>query len=73
MSPESRAALSLLAHSYYQQDEYEAAARTYETLAKKFPAIPEYKLYWSQSMFKVRCTYVAFQFVLTSLTTSQPQ
>lgn len=50
--PGSRAALSLLAHCYYRQEEYEAAAQTYEALTARCPGVPEYRLYWAQSLAK---------------------
>ncbi len=52
MAPGSRAALSLLAHCYYRQEEFEAAAQAYEALAARCPAVPEYRLYWAQSLAK---------------------
>lgn len=52
MAPSSRAAVSLLAHCYYRQEEYEAAAQAYEALAARCPATPEYRLYWAQSLAK---------------------
>lgn len=44
--------MSLLAHCYYRQEEYEAAAQAYEALAARCPATPEYRLYWAQSLAK---------------------
>ncbi|KAI3430438.1 hypothetical protein D9Q98_005033 [Chlorella vulgaris] len=52
MSPGSRAALSLLAHCFYHQEEYEAAARTYAGLAHRYRDVPQYQLYWAQSLCK---------------------
>ena len=52
MAPGSRTALSLLAHCYYRQEDYEAAAQTYEALTTRCPGVPEYRLYWAQSLAK---------------------
>ena len=50
--PKSRAALSLLAYSYYHQQDYANAAECYEQLTKVCPEVEHYQLYLAQSLFK---------------------
>ncbi|KAI9337052.1 hypothetical protein DFJ73DRAFT_798584 [Zopfochytrium polystomum] len=50
--PRSRAALSLLAYSYYQIQDFVAAAGCYEQLVRSFPDVDEYRLYYAQSLYK---------------------
>ncbi|KAL4422716.1 hypothetical protein ABPG75_008913 [Micractinium tetrahymenae] len=52
LAPGSRAALSLLAYCYYQQEEYEAAAERYGVLVERHPEVPEYRMHWAQSLCK---------------------
>ncbi|KAJ3272595.1 Tetratricopeptide repeat protein 30A [Terramyces sp. JEL0728] len=51
-STKSRAALSLLGYCYYQIQEYHNAVDCYEELIKLVPDVPEYRLYFAQSLFK---------------------
>lgn len=48
----SRAALSLLAYSYYQVQDYASASDTYERLSKFYPEVMEYRFYYAQSLYK---------------------
>ena len=50
--PRSRAALSLLAYSYYMVQDFGNAVRHYEQLQKLFPDVTEYKIYFAQSLYK---------------------
>ncbi|GBG33812.1 Tetratricopeptide repeat protein 30A [Hondaea fermentalgiana] len=50
--PRSRAALSLLAYSYYMLQDYPNAVRMYEQLTKLFPDVQEYRIYFAQSLYK---------------------
>jgi len=50
--PRSRAALSLLAYSYYMMQDFANATVMYEQLLKVHPSSEEYKLYLAQSLFK---------------------
>lgn len=51
--PDNRAALSLLGHCYYQAGSFEQAVRAYGRLTTLFPACPEYRLAFVQSLYKV--------------------
>jgi tetratricopeptide repeat protein 30 len=48
----SRAALSLLAHCYYYIQDYVNASDCYEQLSVLCPDQEQYKLYYSQSLYK---------------------
>lgn len=50
--PRSRAALSLLAYCQYHIGDFQAAALLYEQLIAICPDVEEYKIYYSQSLFK---------------------
>ncbi|GMI00946.1 hypothetical protein TrLO_g12175 [Triparma laevis f. longispina] len=50
--PRSRAALSLLGYCYYHMSAFTEAVQTYEQLVKICPDVEEYKIYYSQSLFK---------------------
>jgi|GEM_PF-2449075 len=50
--PRSRAALSLLAYSYYMLQDFPNAVRMYEQLTKLFPDAQEYRIYFAQSLYK---------------------
>ena len=50
--PRSRAALSLLGYCYYHMSDFQRAMQTYEQLVKICPDVEEYKIYYSQSLFK---------------------
>lgn len=50
--PRSRAALSLLGYCYYHINDFVNAAQTYEQLVGICPDVEEYKLYYSQSLYK---------------------
>ncbi|KXZ54715.1 hypothetical protein GPECTOR_4g783 [Gonium pectorale] len=50
--PESRAALSLLGYCYYYIGQYEMASQMYEQLVTLYPNNEDYKLYYSQSLYK---------------------
>mmetsp|Transcript_32243 Transcript_32243/g.51375 ORF Transcript_32243/g.51375 Transcript_32243/m.51375 type:complete len:661 (-) Transcript_32243:3487-5469(-) len=50
--PRSRAALSLLAYSYYMLQDFPNAVRMYEQLTKLFPEVQEYRIYFAQSLYK---------------------
>mmetsp|Transcript_22611 Transcript_22611/g.42504 ORF Transcript_22611/g.42504 Transcript_22611/m.42504 type:complete len:647 (-) Transcript_22611:36-1976(-) len=50
--PRSRAALSLLGYCYYHMSDFQRAVQTYEQLVKICPDVEEYKIYYSQSLFK---------------------
>lgn len=50
--PESRAALSLLGYCYYYTGQYELASQMYEQLVTLYPNNEDYKLYYSQSLYK---------------------
>ncbi|PNH03474.1 Tetratricopeptide repeat protein 30A [Tetrabaena socialis] len=50
--PESRAALSLLGYCYYYTGQYDNASQMYEQLVTLFPTNEDYKLYYSQSLYK---------------------
>jgi tetratricopeptide repeat protein 30 len=50
--PRSRAAISLVAYSYYMKGEYAAAATYYDQLVRICPNIEEYQVYYAQSLYK---------------------
>ncbi|KAL0486723.1 intraflagellar transport protein 70A [Acrasis kona] len=50
--PDSRAALSLLAYSYYMSQDFINASQTYHSLIKLFPDVEEYRIYYAQSLYK---------------------
>lgn len=50
--PRSRAALSLLAYCQYHMQNFLAAVSTYEKLVKYHPYVTEYKIYYSQALYK---------------------
>jgi tetratricopeptide repeat protein 30 len=50
--PRSRAAISLLAYSYYMSGDYNNAAMYYDQLVSICPNIEEYQIYYAQSLFK---------------------
>ena len=50
--PRSRAALSLLGHCYYMMQDYNNAVAMYEQLVKFYSEVEEYKIYYSQSLYK---------------------
>ena len=50
--PRSRAALSLLGYCYYHVNDFVNAAQAYEQLVGICPDVEEYKLYYSQSLYK---------------------
>ena len=50
--PRSRAALSLLGYCYYRTNDFANAAQIYEQLVSICPDVEEYKLYYSQSLYK---------------------
>lgn len=50
--PRSRAALSLLGYCYYRLGDFTSAAQCYEQLVSICPDVEEYKLYYSQSLYK---------------------
>jgi tetratricopeptide repeat protein 30 len=50
--PRSRAALSLLAYSYYFSGDFPNAVQTYEMLVKFYPNVTRYKIYYAQSLLK---------------------
>lgn len=50
--PRSRAALSLLGYCYYNSNDFASAAHSYEQLIVLYPDVEEYKLYYSQSLYK---------------------
>ncbi|XP_066441033.1 intraflagellar transport protein 70A [Eleutherodactylus coqui] len=52
----SRAGLSLLGYCYYQMQDFVNAADCYEQLMQINPEVEEYKLYYSQSLYKA-CMY----------------
>lgn len=52
MNPRSRAALSLLGYCNYLSKNYLGAADMYEQLAKYYPEVAEYKIYFAQSLYK---------------------
>ncbi|CAN2389689.1 Tetratricopeptide repeat protein [Pristimantis euphronides] len=52
----SRAGLSLLGYCYYQMQDFVNAADCYEQLIQINPEVEEYKLYYSQSLYKA-CMY----------------
>lgn len=53
LSPNSRAALSLLAYCYYQVEQYENAAPLYQQLTELFPDKPTYRFYHAMCLFRV--------------------
>ena len=68
MFPRSRAALSLLAYCYYHIQDYVQAVTQYEMLAKFFPYVTEYKIYYAQSLFKAgELTYLCLCFIFLFL------
>ncbi|KAL5018713.1 hypothetical protein ScPMuIL_004435 [Solemya velum] len=54
--PRSRAALSLLGYCYYQMQDFVNASDSYEQLSLMHPDNEDYKLYYSQSLYKA-CLY----------------
>ena len=50
--PRSRAALSLLAYSYFFAGDFGNAVQTYEVLVKYYPNVTRYKIYYAQSLLK---------------------
>lgn len=50
--PRSRAALSLLGYCYYKVGDFPNASNCYEQLVGLCPEVEEYKLYYSQCLFK---------------------
>lgn len=50
--PRSRAAISLLAYSYYMHGDYTSAASFYDQLVRICPNIEEYQIYYAQSLYK---------------------
>ncbi len=50
--PRSRAALSLLGYCFYQTSDFVSATQAYEQLVTLCPDVEEYKIYYSQSLFK---------------------
>lgn len=50
--PRSRAALSLLGHCYYAQQNFRMAAHCYEELCAFYPEVESYRLYYAQCLFK---------------------
>jgi tetratricopeptide repeat protein 30 len=50
--PRSRAALSLLAYCQYHIGDFQSAAQLYERLIAVCPDVDEYKIYYSQSLYK---------------------
>ncbi|TPX34411.1 hypothetical protein SeMB42_g07337 [Synchytrium endobioticum] len=61
----SRAALSLLAYCHYQLQEFVDAAECYEQLARLFPEVEEYKLYYAQCLYKAGNHVAATKVCLT--------
>ena len=49
---QSRAALSVLAYTYYQMQDFVNASDCYEQLSSLFPDVEEYRLYYAQSLYK---------------------
>ncbi|XP_041363711.1 tetratricopeptide repeat protein 30A-like [Gigantopelta aegis] len=54
--PKSRAALSLLAYCYYQQQDFVNASDCYEQLTFMHPEVEAYRLNYAQSLYKA-CLY----------------
>ncbi|KAF8368667.1 dyf-1 [Pristionchus pacificus] len=50
-APSNRAALSLLAYSYYYTQDFPNAAICYEKLASLYPTLPKYRLYHAQALY----------------------
>lgn len=50
--PRSRAALSLLAYSYYHLQDFRSAAQCYEELCRFYPDVDSYRLYYAQCLYK---------------------
>lgn len=50
--PRSRAALSLLGYCYYRTGDFAGAVSSYEQLVGICPDVEEYKIYYSQSLYK---------------------
>lgn len=48
----TRAGLSLLGHCYYQTQDFIEASNSYEHLVSLAPDVPEYKLYYAQSLYQ---------------------
>ena len=48
----TRAGLSLLGHCYYQSQDFIEASNCYEMLCDLCPEVPEYKLYYAQSLYQ---------------------
>jgi len=48
----TRACLSLLGHCYYQSQDFIEASNAYEMLCDMCPEVPEYKLYYAQSLYQ---------------------
>ena len=53
---QSRAALSLLGYCYFQMQDFVNASDCYEQLSLMHPEVEDYKLYYSQSLYKA-CLY----------------
>ncbi|KIY95653.1 Tetratricopeptide repeat protein 30A2 [Monoraphidium neglectum] len=51
-TPESRAALSLLGHCYFQTDEFELASQMYDQLSRLYPENEDYPLSLAHSLHK---------------------
>lgn len=51
-SPENRAALSLMGYCCYYTGQFELASQMYEQLVVLYPDNEDYKLYYSQSLYK---------------------
>ena len=49
---QSRAALSVLAYTYYQMQDFVNASDCYEQLSTLHPEVEEYRLYYAQSLYK---------------------
>ncbi|KAG2456425.1 TT30A protein, partial [Polypterus senegalus] len=56
LSPQSRAALSLLGYCYYHIQDFSSAADSYEQLVQIHPEAEDYKLYYAKSLYKA-CNY----------------
>ncbi|KAJ1342444.1 hypothetical protein BSLG_002989 [Batrachochytrium salamandrivorans] len=70
VAPRSRAALSLLAYSYYHVQDFHAASNCYEQLIRFYPDVHDYRLFYAQSLFK-SANYVAAQKVCQSIDAPQ--
>ncbi|TKR59940.1 hypothetical protein L596_029544 [Steinernema carpocapsae] len=49
--PNNRGALSLLGYCYFYTQDFPAAAECYEQLVEQFPEVPDYKIYYAQSLY----------------------